>query len=69
MIEYSVPSSRPVSVYDVLLVEIPLLESLKQSVLLVLVKEIVYLPSATVQETLIEVVDEKTSDRLNPAGV
>ena len=33
VIEYS---SRPVSVYDVLLVEIPLLKSLKHSVLLLL---------------------------------
>ena len=31
--EYSVVSSRPVSVYDVPLAEIPLLESEKQSVL------------------------------------
>ena len=36
VIEYRVPSSRPVSAYDVTLVVIPLLESVKQSVLLVL---------------------------------
>ena len=33
VIEYSVPSSRPVRVYDVRLAEISLLESEKQSVL------------------------------------
>ena len=33
VIEYSVPSSRPVSVCELMVVVIPLLESLKQSVL------------------------------------